>query len=293
MTHFVMTVAAGLMGALFGLSYKLKERRGLATDPLLLLFGVLYVAVSGLLLLCFHEPLFSSSALWLGILSGAAMYGAVRAFYGLIARSQLNIAWLILQFSIAFPFVLSMAYYREKLELQGAAGVALMLASILFFGLSKRGVGKPAAIPDRRAVLLLVLSTALTGVSISVPRIYAAVDPQGGTFTLLIYQGLTVTLLAAVLLGVQRAAGRARVRGAAMLPLALYMTLTNSLSAASLVVATRGLAGAIVYPVRSAVNVLVVFVMSFLLFKERVRPLEAVGSAVALAGILLVAATLG
>ena len=41
MLSFTMTLLAGFSGALFGLSYKLKERRGFATDPLLLLFGIL------------------------------------------------------------------------------------------------------------------------------------------------------------------------------------------------------------------------------------------------------------
>jgi len=301
-----MAALAGSTGALFGLSYKIKERRGLPTEPMLVLFGLLYAAVSASLLAVFREPLFSAAALWLGLLFGLSMYAAVRVFYGLIAGSQLNISWLILQFSIVFPFTLSMLLYREKLELPGAVGVGLMLVSILFFGLGKRSPGAPAALPDRRSVLLLALSTVLTGVAISVPRVYAAVDPSGGTFTLLLYQGLTVSALALAVHLLRRAAAqapparppasgvRSRWPGwGAMLPLALYMSLTNSLSAAFLVVATKALPGAIVYPVRSVMNVLVVFVMSFLLFKERVRPLEAVGSLVALAGIVLVAATLG
>jgi len=304
-----MTLLAGLSGALFGLSYKLKERRGLATDPVLLLFGVFYTAFSGLFLALFRQPLFSLPALWLGAVFGITMYSAVRLFYGQIARSQLNISWLILQFSIVIPFFLSIVYYREQLELRGAFGVGLMFLSILFFGLSKSHAGVPGALPDRRAAVLLGLATILSGLAISVPRVYVAVEPAGGTFTLLLYQGLTVTIAATVVLvarqAVRRRAQRARPRQtersrqpsrphpAPMTPIALYMSLTNSLSAAFLVVATRGLPGAVVYPVRSAVNVLVVFVMSFVLFRERVRPLEAVGSAVALAGIVLVAATLG
>jgi multidrug transporter EmrE-like cation transporter len=324
MFPLIMAALAGSSGALFGLSYKLKERRGLPTEPVLLLFGLLYAAVSLSLLAVFGEPLFSVPALWLGVLFGVSMYAAVRVFYGLIAGSQLNISWLILQFSIVFPFALSMLIYRERLQLPGAVGVGLMLASILFFGLGKRRAGSRPAVPDRRSVLLLTLSTALTGIAISIPRVYAATDPGGGTFTLLLYQGLTVSALAAVVYLARGPArpGTAARRSAAgsaspppgragphperaeshggsrrswigMLPLTLYMGLTNSLSAAFLVVATKALPGAIVYPVRSVMNVLVVFVMSFLLFRERVRPLEAVGSLVALAGIVLVATTLG
>jgi drug/metabolite transporter (DMT)-like permease len=315
MIPLITAALAGAFGALFGLSYKLKERQVLATDPLLALFAVLYTAFSALLLVVFRERPYSAAALWLGVLFGLSMYGAIRLFYGLITRSQLNISWLILQFSIVFPFGLSTLFYREKLALAGAAGVALMFVSIVFFALGRGRPGSAAPIPDRRAALLLALSTALTGVAISVPRVYAAVDPAGGTFALLLYQGLTASAVAlAVVLFrhllrralrpaqlLPRADPRAPVtparppgpRRGGLLPLALYMSLTNSLSAAFLVVATKSLPGAIVYPVRGVMNVLVVFVMSFLLFRERVRPLEAVGSLVALAGIVLVAMTLG
>jgi drug/metabolite transporter (DMT)-like permease len=293
MIALLMSALAGLCGALFGLSYKFKERRGLATEPLLLLFGILLTVLSAALLAVFRQPLFSVAAVWLGALFGVAMYSAVRVFYLLIAQAKLNITWLILQFSIIIPFLLSTLYYRERLELGGAFGVGLMLLSILFFGLSKRAPNTPASLPDRRSIVLLGLSTLLTGAAISVPRVYAALEPAGGSFTLLLYQGLTVTTLAAIVAALRRRTRQSRHRRPGMAPIAIYMSLTNSLSAAFLVMAVKGLPGAIVYPVRSVANVLVVFLLSFLFFKERVRPFEALGSAVALAGIVMVATTLG
>jgi drug/metabolite transporter (DMT)-like permease len=293
MISLLMSVLAGLCGALFGLSYKFKERRGLPTEPVLLLFGIFYVSFSAALLAVFRQSWYSPAALWLGAFFGLVMYSAVRVFYLLIAQAKLNISWLILQFSIAVPFLLSTLYFRERLQAWGAVGVGLMLLSILFFGLSKRKPDTPAALPDRRSAGLLALSTLFTGAAISVPRVYAAVEPAGGSFTLLLYQGLTVTALAAAVATLRRRRNPATPRVSRLAPIALYMSLTNSLSAAFLVMAVKGLPGAIVYPVRGVVNVLVVFLLSFAFFRERVRPLEAVGSLVALGGIVLVAVTLG
>jgi len=70
------------------------------------------------------------------------------------------------------------------------------------------------------------------------------------------------------------------------------MGLTSVPTTVLITLSLRYLRGAIVYPLRSSINVLGVFILSFLFFKERVRMIEAIGSLVALAGIVLVSASL-
>jgi multidrug transporter EmrE-like cation transporter len=125
----------------------------------------------------------------------------------------------------------------------------------------------------------------------TMPRVFIALDPAGGAFTLAFYQGLTLLILS----GAGWLAGRRRIhlngcRG--VLLIGLSMGVTSVPNTAFITMALKYLAGAVVYPLRSVVNVLGVFILSFLLFKERVRPVETVGSAMALAGIVLVSATL-
>jgi uncharacterized membrane protein len=77
-----------------------------------------------------------------------------------------------------------------------------------------------------------------------------------------------------------------------ILLIALSMGVTGVPATAFITMALKFLRGAVVYPLRSVINILCVFILSFLLFKERVRILEAVGSAMAVAGIVLVSVTL-
>jgi uncharacterized membrane protein len=125
----------------------------------------------------------------------------------------------------------------------------------------------------------------------SVPRVYVALSPAGGAFTLGFYQGLTLVILcgAGLLLGWNKSP-RKNYRG--ILLIAFSMGVTVVPATAFITMALKFLRGAIVYPLRSVINILCVFILSFLLFKERVRTLEGIGALMALAGIVLVSTTL-
>jgi len=111
----------------------------------------------------------------------------LRLYFVVARRAKLNISWLIIQFSLLVPFSLSILIYRETLELQGILGVALIFSSIVFFALGKGSSGQVSAIPDARTWVLLALSSLFSGMGMSVPRIYIALSPAGGAFTLGFY----------------------------------------------------------------------------------------------------------
>jgi drug/metabolite transporter (DMT)-like permease len=218
---------------------------------------------------------------------------------------------LIIQFSLLVPFSLSIVVYRESLQTHAILGIVLIFSSIVFFALGKRSTDsrsqierslakrapsrhsapRETAIPDARTWVFLALSSLFSGIGISMPRIYVVLNPAGGAFTLAFYQGLTLILLSGAALLLRRRAGRSSDFGGILL-IGLTMGVTAVPANAFIALALRELRGAIVYPLRSVVNVLCVFVLSFLLFRERIRPLDAVGSLLAVAGIVLVSASL-
>jgi drug/metabolite transporter (DMT)-like permease len=287
----VFTFLTGAAGALYSLNYKFKERRAYPTDPIMLFFAVTFVLVTTVFRILFHEPIYSREALLLGIPFGISMYLALRLYFVVARRAKLNISWLIIQFSLLVPFSLSILIYRETLEPQAILGVVLIFSSIVFFALGRGSSGQDSAIPDARTWVLLALSSLFSGMGMSVPRIYIALNPVGGAFTLAFYQGLTLVILsgAGLLLSWKK---NPRKNTGGVLLIALSMGVTSVPSTAFITMALKFLRGAVVYPLRSVINILCVFILSFLLFKERVRPLEAIGSVMAVAGIVLVSATL-
>jgi len=287
----VFTFLTGSAGAVYSLNYKFKERRDYPTNPVMFFFSVTFVLVTTVFRLLFREPIYSREALLLGIPFGISMYLALRLYFVVARRAKLNISWLIIQCSLVVPFGLSILIYRETLEPQAVLGIVLIFSSIVFFALGKRSSAQDAAIPDARTWVLLALASLFSGIGMSVPRVYVALSPAGGAFTLAFYQGLTLVILsgAGLLLEWNRSSWK-NYRG--ILLIAFSMGVTSVPTTAFITMALKFLRGAIVYPLRSVINILGVFVLSFLLFKERVRPVEAVGSAMAVAGIVLVSATL-
>ena len=287
----VFTFLTGSAGALYSLNYKFKERRAYPTDPVMFFFSVTFVLVTTVFRLLFHEPIYSREALLLGIPFGICMYLALRLYFVVARRAKLNISWLIIQFSLLVPFGLSILIYQETLEPQAILGIVFIFLSIIVFALGKSSSVHDAAIPDARTWALLALSSLFSGIGVSMPRIYVGLKPAGEAFTLAFYQGLTLVILSAggLLLGRNKISWK-NYRG--ILLIASSMGVTSVPATAFITMALKFLRGAIVYPLRSVINILCVFVLSFLLFKERVRPLEAIGSVMAVAGIVLVSATL-
>jgi drug/metabolite transporter (DMT)-like permease len=287
----VFTFITGSAGALYSLNYKFKERNAYPTDPVMFFFSLTFVLVATVFRLLFHEPIYSREALLLGVPFGTSMYLALRLYFVVARRAKLNISWLIIQFSLLVPFGLSILIYREVLELRAILGIVLIFSSIVFFALGKGTSGQDAAIPDARTWVLLALSSLFSGIGVSMPRIYVALSPGGGALTLAFYQGLTLVILsgAGLLLGWNKSPWK---NYGGMLLIAFSMGVTSVPANAFITMALKFLRGAVVYPLRSVINILCVFILSFLLFKEGVRTLEAIGSAMAVAGIVLVSATL-
>jgi drug/metabolite transporter (DMT)-like permease len=288
----LLSFLSGVLGAFFSLGYKLRDRRALPYDALMLAFSGAYTLFAGIALAAFREPFWDPAAAGIGLVLALSTFGAIRIYFVVTAAARLNVTWLVIQFSILIPFGVSVLAYRESLSASSIAGVLLLFVSMLLFGLARGDKGgRSAVVPNAKIAANLALSTVLSGISSAAPRMYTAARPNGGVFTLLLWQGLVSCALGAILSVRKReglVAGFAPLAG-----LAVYMSFFNIAAAALLVVALRGLDGAVVFPVRAVGNVLAVFTLSFVFLRERIRPLEGVAAALAVCGIALVSASLG
>jgi multidrug transporter EmrE-like cation transporter len=59
-------------------------------------------------------------------------------------------------------------------------------------------------------------------------------------------------------------------------------------SAGLLITGLRSVDGSIADPFRNAVNIIMIFIFSYFFFKEKVRPIEPVGTGTALVGLVIV-----
>jgi drug/metabolite transporter (DMT)-like permease len=284
---------SGFCSGLAGLTYKFRHKHGYAIDVLLLFFSFFFTVFTFLCIVVFGQPFFTLGALIFGLCFGIVNIAAIRIMFLVTRETKISISWTVLQYSVLLPFLLSVIIFNEHPRIGALLGVGCIFISIPLFGLGKGAGKEERSIPTIRIGLLLFLASFLTGVMFSIPKFYSHIDQTGGTFTLLFYSGMpmVVTALVLTLINVGKDIGTKMNMG--VFVLSLYMTAANVAAVALLVISLRYLDGSIVYPLRTVVNVLSIFIMSFIFFREKATFLEAVGAVIALAGLVLVSATMG
>jgi len=285
----LLVLFSGLLGSLFGLGYKYKTRYGCDHDRLIVVLSGSATLFALACIPLFHEPLFDREALLLGLPFGVASYISTLLYLIVIERAQLNVSWTVIQFFVVIPFLISVIGYGERLDLVSVLGIVLIFASIVLFGQRRRG-SHEGAIKDRRLLVMLLLSTLFSGIGNSIPKIYTASVSQSNPFALLFWANLWYLASALVVAGYKGRLGKLRPTGAT-LGIGSWMGVTSVIGMAALTVALRTLGGAVAFPIRSVVNIIAVFLLSFALFRERVTVIESVGAATALAGVVLVSSS--
>jgi drug/metabolite transporter (DMT)-like permease len=289
---------SALTGALFSLGYKMRSRFGLDFRGLLVLQGLFTSLLACGGVLAFGQPLFSLTALALGLPFGASACLAMYLYFLVVQEIKLNVSWMVIQLSLVIPFLLSVALYNEGIQTFELVGVGLALTAILIFGLGKpdgrRGAASAVQPPvKRRALLWLAVSAVLSGTNQFLPKVFRETG-QGGAFALLMYGGLG--LLAAAFFALPREAkrldpdepGKRSRAGWALPAVSAYMAVFQFLVNLFLLLALETVKGSVVYPVRSVTNVLAVTGLSFVFFGETLTALEALAMAAAIGAIVFI-----
>ena len=284
---------SGISGAFFASAYKVRKRLGFPIPPVLLLFSLFYLLLSLSIALLSGQFIFDSRLLAVGAAHGLAMILSMLCYSYVMERAKLGITWTIIQFSVLLPFFLSILLYRERPRPVTWAGIFFIFLAIALFSSSKTRKGRGRAIPDASTGLLLAASALLTGVALAIPKVYAAGFPDLRIFTLLTYSSSTMVLVTLPVALAWRRRAAACPLSLGLLPFAAYMSVTNLAAAAFLILSVKSIPGSVVYPLRNVVCILLVFLVSILLFREKVSLSEGIGTAVAVAGIAVLSASTG
>jgi drug/metabolite transporter (DMT)-like permease len=292
MKPLLFILCSGLAGAMYGVSYKLRQQQGYPIESMLFLFALFSTLFSIVFVVLFHQPLYSTTALLLGLPYGLVMTTSLILYFTVTERARLNITWMAIQLSVLIPFSISLLVYGERLRPPAIYGIVCIFLSLLTFGLSRLRGTSPPPVPDRRTGFLLVLASVLSGLAMSFTKFYAAFAQKEGLFALFLFRGLSM-MPAAVVFARLRSKPIVRSRPpAGQFALAAVMSLSAVLLGAFIILALQETSGSVAFPLRSVVNVLTVFFLSFLLFGERFTLLEGLGSALAIGGIALVSAAM-
>ena len=311
----LITMLAGAVIACFSLGYKLRMRFDLSIELLVFAFSLFLPVYSFIFVIIFGQHFYSDAALFLGIPMGLCFAFAIYSYHKVINLAKLNVSWTIIQFSVLLPFLFSIIVYKESPPVSALIGVGIILVSIVLFGTKDEKTQK-RAIPDIRTGALLFLATFLSGLNQIFIKIYASGYDKSDTFTLFIYSGMTMAVTMGIIVLVTRKkrlnaesaappqasstepAGepgnktRALSKKHAFILIAAYMGFFSILGMGLTVIGLKTVPGSIAYPLRNAVNIIVVFVLSHLLFKETTRKIEFVGIAVAIAGIVILSSSM-
>ncbi len=293
MKPLLLILCSGLAGAMYGVSYKLRQRRGYPIEYMLFLFAFFSVLFSLIFISLFRQPFYSFQALLLGLPYGLVMMTSLILYFTVTERARLNITWMAIQLSVLIPFSISLLVYGERLRPPAISGIVCIFLSLLFFCLGRLRGTTPPPVPDRRTGFLLVLASVFSGLAMSFTKFYAASAREKGLFALFLFRGLSM-MPAAVVFARLRSKPVVRSRpSAGQFVLAAVMSLSALLLGVFIILALQETSGSVAFPLRSVVNVLTVFFLSFLLFGERFTLLEGLGSVLALGGIALVSASMG
>ena len=294
---FIALFASGVAAGAFSLGYKMAGKAGYRVAPLLFVFSLVNAAVSLAASLILKQPIGDLLTILLGLATGVCMLFAVMLYFIVLRSEKHNVSWTIIQFSVLIPFTAGIVLYGETPSFRAVTGTVSILFALVLFGIGKnRQKGKPGSVSPSaedtlaktRTAFLLFLSTVLSGAAQVTALVFVAERPGAGVFPLLFASGVGMGLVALPWMIRSAAVSGAGRFGPGALGVAAYMGVLNTAAYVLLLFALVSVESTIAFPLRNAVNIVSVFIFSFLLFRERATPFELAGAAVSVVGIALV-----
>ncbi|MFE7530389.1 EamA family transporter [Kitasatospora sp. NPDC057542] len=228
----------------------------------------------------------ATPALWWAVAAGVIGPFAVLAFYRALALGPMGVISPLTTISVAVPVGVGLAP-GDRPGLGQVAGIAVAMVGVVLAAGPERG-GPRAA---RKALLLTVAAAFGFG---TVMALIAHASTGGGLLLVLCVQRVcNVAVGGAVLLaGLRRSGGTAELLPGVRTQLpALTATGLADVAANGVYAMASHRGSAAVAAVLSSLYPVVTALMARGVFKERLRPVQAVGAGLAVAGTLLLAAT--
>lgn len=254
-----------------------------------------------------HLPEQMTIAIAIG--GGIAYASAFFLLQSFMRQRGVSVTGAVTRMSVLVPVGVSLLAWGESASGVQAAGISLAVVSLPFLslGVGKATHGEPEPgrrqISRKRSAALLAGLFIVNGICLLAPRAFRQVGAPGddSLFLCILFATAAACACGAWVFQERRkrtetehsrapAPDRAAIGApllASVLP-GLAVGICNALASRLIVVSLRQLPGIIVYPFYSAVGLLATVAFSRVIWKERIRALEAVGITLALASIVLV-----
>jgi len=223
----------------------------------------------------------STFTLALGFVTGFLYIGGMYLGMATIGRRGASIAVSASQLSILIPVGLSVAVFGESLSTTQLVGVAIALVSLPLLA-AKIGGGLRGGL-DRETLLLLVAQILVQGFAQFSSKVLVATGfgAERSVFFLAVFTSATLATVPLAL----RHRGEIRRGDFAYGGVVGVCNIGGNLS---ILLALAALPGAIVFPLVNSGGLLLVTILAWLIFKERVNRVNALGIALTLAAVLLI-----
>lgn len=217
----------------------------------------------------------------LGLVTGLLYIGGMYLGMATIGRRGASIAVSASQLSVLLPVSLSVAVFGETLNLNQLMGVGVALLALPLLA-ARVGGGLRGGL-DRETLLLIVAQLLVQGFAQFSSKVLVASGLGGerGAFFLAVFVSATLVTLPVAF----------RHRGEIMKRDFAYggaVGVCNIGGNLSILLALTALPGAIVFPLINSGGLLLVTVLAWLIFKERISRVNALGIALTLAAVLLI-----
>jgi drug/metabolite transporter (DMT)-like permease len=217
----------------------------------------------------------------LGLITGFLYIGGMYIGMTTIGRRGASIAISVSQLSVLIPVSLSVAVFGEHLSTMQLIGVAVALISLPLLA-AKVGGGLSGGF-DRETLLLIVAQIFVQGFAQFSSKVLVAtgLGAERSAFFLAVFISATIVTIPIAL------RHRVEIRRKD-LGFGSVVGVFNIGGNLSILLALAALPGAIVFPLVNSGGLLLVTVLSWLIFKERISRVNAIGIALTLAAVLLI-----
>ena len=216
----------------------------------------------------------------LGVVSGLLYIGGMYLGMTTIGRRGASIAVSASQLSVLIPVSLSVLIYGDSLGVTQLVGVGVALVSLPL--LAARESGLNGAL-DRETLVLIVVQLVVQGFAQFTSKVLVAsgLGAERDAFFLVVFSAATLMTIPVALRHRGEIAPRDFVYGSAVGVCNIGVNLSTLL-------ALTLLPGAVVFPLVNSGGLLFVTILAWLIFKERITRVNALGIALTLAAVLLI-----
>jgi drug/metabolite transporter (DMT)-like permease len=223
-----------------------------------------------------------SSFTWiLGFATGLLYAGSLFLNMKIIGRRGASIAISVSQLSVLVPVVLSVALFSETLRANQLVGVVLALVSLPLLA-TKTGAEASGSM-DRGTMMLLVGALLVQGFGQFSSKVLVAsgLGAQTGAFFIAVFASATLFTVPVALRHWKNVEMNDLFYGA-------VVGVSNIGGNLSILLALVALPGAIVFPMVSSGGLLLITILAWFIFKERVGRQNAIGMMLTLSAVLLI-----